>query len=235
MPVGRDAEEKLYLWPIWPVNVVDVAVVSVKTGWNAPPLSDTKILYVAMPGPAASLPDHDKLMVSPAVRGRHAVTELVGGRVSIVLTILSVLIGAFVSKTTVACADRQVARGRGQRGNGVADKTLALGRSDVGGQEAGPRIGGEVEGLGVERGERPGYEARLQIDSRRDVDQDAERGGQVEFGAIRVEALGNLDDRRAEADLAQLEGGPVEVGACTVTVTVCAGALALASLVNSIR
>ena len=59
--------KKLYVWPIWPVNVVEVAVVSVKTGWNAPPLSETKMLYVAMPGPAASLPDHDRLMVLPAV------------------------------------------------------------------------------------------------------------------------------------------------------------------------
>ena len=60
--------------------------------------------YVAMPGPAASLPDHDRLMVLPAVVAGRAVTELVGGRVSIVLTILRVLIGEFVSNTTVACA-----------------------------------------------------------------------------------------------------------------------------------
>ena len=105
-----------------------------------------------------------------------------------------------------------------------------------GGRKPGQRIGGEVEGLGIERGERPGDKARLQIDSRRDVNQDAERGGQVDLGAIRVEALGNLDDRRAETDLAQLEGGPVEVGAkLHGDRDRLRRTPALASLVNSIR
>ena len=122
--------------------------------------------------------------------------------------------GALVSKTTVAWAWTWVpvvsADCLGL--DRVGDEAFAAAGGIVGGQEAGQRVGRHVEGRRVERGEGPGDQAGLEVDACRDVDQDAERRRRIDPGAVGGESLRDLDEGRAKADLAELEGVPVEVG-----------------------
>ena len=82
------------------MNVADSSSV-ISQGANGPSLSDTWIVYVAIPAPSASSPAQATSKL-PVTCGGSGVTVLVGTLSSIVLTTMFVSIGGLVSKTIVA-------------------------------------------------------------------------------------------------------------------------------------
>ena len=165
--------------------------------------------------PASSWPDQLTVKLVEVRRRAGAATLLVGGPESMVLVTTDRWpAAALVSKTTEACW--LIGRSRGQAGlglDGVLDEALADAARVVGRQEAVEDARRGLAGERVERDEGDGQQSGLDVEVQRDQHVQGRAVGVLvaDGGLVLRQPGGNGDVDRAEAERAELEGGPVEV------------------------
>ena len=70
----------------------------------------------------------------------------------------------------------------------------------------------QIEGGRIDGGEGPGDDARGEVETGSDINKQPESRTKVDPGAIEAQTLRNLNVDSAEAEIAELEGAPVEIG-----------------------
>src|SRR5262245_40389096 len=96
--------------------------------------------------------------------------------------------------------------------DGVGDKAFPLVVRFVRRQEADEWIDRQVQGFGIDRGERPLDRSGQAVEFRRGIDKNASSGTKVDACVEELATGGNVNGQVAETKAAQLECVEVQVG-----------------------